>query len=66
MPHAELYGKLAAYYDYIYHWKDYKTEVRQIKKLINEYKRSSGNSLLDVACGTGRHISYLRRDFECE
>jgi ubiquinone/menaquinone biosynthesis C-methylase UbiE len=66
MPQAELYGKLAAYYDYIYHWKDYKTEVRQIKKLISEYKRSSGNSLLDVACGTGRHISYLRRDFECE
>jgi len=66
MPQARLYGKLADYYDYIYHWKDYKKEARQIKKLVGEYKRSSGNSLLDVACGTGKHIFYLRGAFECE
>jgi len=66
MPQEKLFGKLADYYDYIYRWKDYKKEARQIKKLIQEYKQSSGNSLLDVACGTGKHISYLRKDFGCE
>jgi ubiquinone/menaquinone biosynthesis C-methylase UbiE len=60
-----LYGVLAPYYDKIYHWKDYPAEVRKIRKLIRRYKQSPGNSLLDVACGTGKHLSYLRRDFNC-
>jgi len=60
-----LYGTLAPYYDYIYHWKDYSNESDKIRRLIQRYKRSPGNSLLDVACGTGKHLSYLRKDFEC-
>jgi ubiquinone/menaquinone biosynthesis C-methylase UbiE len=62
---ARLYGELAKYYDRIYHWKDYQREARTLKRLIRRYKRSSGNSLLDVACGTGNHIKYLRTDFNC-
>jgi SAM-dependent methyltransferase len=31
-----------------------------------EYKRSPGNTLLDVACGTGGHIPYLSPDFAYE
>jgi ubiquinone/menaquinone biosynthesis C-methylase UbiE len=66
MSHEDvLYGKLAKYYDNIYHWKDYQKEVRKIRKLVREHKKSSGNSLLDVACGTGKHLSYLRKDFDC-
>jgi len=56
---------LARYYDQIYHWKDYRKEARKIKTLIQRYKRSPGNELLDVACGTGEHIRYLRDDFSC-
>jgi len=62
----ELYSRLAKYYDSIYHWKDYKKEAQEIRRLIRRYKKSSGNSLLDVACGTGAHLSYLQSDFECE
>jgi len=62
---SALYGTLAQYYDQIYHWKDYKKEVRKIKKLILRYKRSSGRDLLDVACGTGKHISLLQGDYDC-
>ncbi|MDG6960881.1 MAG: methyltransferase domain-containing protein [Nitrososphaerota archaeon] len=60
-----MYGELAEYYNRIYHWKDYRKEAQKIKKLVREHKRSPGNRLLDVACGTGRHIAFLRKDFEC-
>lgn len=62
---ARLYADLAEYYDLIYHWKDYRKEVLKIRALIKEHKRSPGNDLLDVACGTGKHLSFLRRDFDC-
>jgi SAM-dependent methyltransferase len=54
------------FYDAIYSWKDYAAEATQIKRLISEYKRSPGNTLLDVACGTGGHIPYLSPDFAYE
>ena len=55
----ELYRSLARYYDKIYHWKDYEKEVKILKKFIQKYKKSSGNLLLDVGCGTGEHIKYF-------
>ncbi|UZE92970.1 MAG: class I SAM-dependent methyltransferase [Candidatus Nealsonbacteria bacterium] len=60
-----IYHKLAKYYDLIYLWKDYKKESNTIKKLILKYKKSDGNELLDVACGTGKHLSYLKDNFSC-
>jgi SAM-dependent methyltransferase len=62
---GRLYGELAKHYDQIYHWKDYRKETHTIKSLIQKYKRSSGSTLLDVACGTGKHIQYLRDEFDC-
>jgi len=58
-----LYTDLARYYDLIYSWKDYKKEAATIQRLIVKYKRSKGNDLLEVACGTGRHIQYLKGNF---
>ncbi len=66
MPQVKsLYGTMARYYDQIYHWKDYKAEVIRINGLIERYKRSSGNELLDVACGTGKHLMHLKYNFNC-
>jgi SAM-dependent methyltransferase len=62
---SKLYGTLAPYYDRIYHWKDYEKDSCLLRTLIKTYKKSSGKRLLDVACGTGRHIQYLRSDYEC-
>ena len=62
---GRLYDKLARYYDQIYHWKDYRKEAREIKKLIKRYKRSPGNRLVDVACGTGKHIQNLTDEYDC-
>ena len=59
------YGELAKYYDLLYSWKDYEREAKILRQLIGRYKRSQGNALLDVGCGTGKHIQLLKRDFEC-
>jgi len=60
-----IYRKLAKYYDLLYLWKDYKEEAGRLKKLILKYKNSRGQKLLDVACGTGMHLKYLKKDFSC-
>lgn len=54
------------FYDAIYSWKDYAEEAQRLKRFIAQHKRSAGNALLDVACGTGGHIPYLRDDFAYE
>ena len=60
-----MYKKLAKYYDLIYHWKDYEKEAYSIKDLIKKYKKSNGSQLLDVGCGTGKHLECFIDDFSC-
>jgi ubiquinone/menaquinone biosynthesis C-methylase UbiE len=56
---------LAKYYDLFYESKDYAKEAKILSRLIDHYKRSSGRRLLDVGCGTGKHIQSLRKKFDC-
>jgi len=58
-----MYEKMAAIYDALYDFKDYDAEARLLIEIIGEHKRSGGIRLLDVACGTGRHITGLKKDF---
>ena len=60
-----LHNNLAKYYDRVYSFRDYLDEAVRLQNLIIKYSESGGNSLLDVACGTGLHIKYLQDDFSC-
>lgn len=60
-----LYCELAEYYDLIYSFKNYEKEANRLKKIVSKYKKSGGNKLLDVACGTGHHLKHLKDDFSC-
>jgi ubiquinone/menaquinone biosynthesis C-methylase UbiE len=56
------------YYDDIYGGidKDYAAEAAKIHEFIDKYKQRAGNSLLDVACGTGWHASMLCENYIVE
>lgn len=57
---------LSEIYDHIYRGrgKDYATESSRVVDMIR--KRSpEARSLLDVACGTGSHLDYFAKEFEC-
>jgi ubiquinone/menaquinone biosynthesis C-methylase UbiE len=55
-------------YDTIYlnSGKDYEAEAESVHGLTQKYLGSGGNSLLDVACGTGIHSGYFRKYYRVE
>lgn len=59
------YEHSAAFYDLLYSWKDYPTEVETLRQLIARYDGPAGGSLLDVACGTGAHLEHLTPHYAC-
>src|SRR5687768_9149983 len=56
----------ARIYDGIYSWKDYDAEVTRLHELIQLHKKTPNAMLLDVACGTGKHMSLLVKHYEVE
>jgi ubiquinone/menaquinone biosynthesis C-methylase UbiE len=61
-----MFTKSAPYYDVIYSFKDYQAETHRLQELITDHLLSGGDRLLDVACGTGKHLQFLKEKFEVE
>lgn len=60
-----MFTKSAKFYDALYHFKDYETASEQIKQLVDQHN-VKGKRLLDVGCGTGKHIEFLQQSYQTE
>jgi SAM-dependent methyltransferase len=63
---GQMFSLTARYYDKIYSQKDYGAEAQRFVTIVRERLGPGGHQLLDVACGTGRHIEYLKEHFAVE
>jgi SAM-dependent methyltransferase len=60
-----MFTKSARFYDAVYSFKDYAAEAQKVDALIQE-RKPGARTLLDVACGTGKHLEHLRGGYEAE
>lgn len=60
-----MYGRSARFYDALYGARDYESAARSLHQTIQRH-RPGAKSLLDVGCGTGRHLEVLRQWYEVE
>jgi hypothetical protein len=61
----KMFMKSTALYDEMYHFEDYGASSHRLRELIQE-RRPGTKSLLDVGCGTDRHLAELRKDYAVE
>jgi ubiquinone/menaquinone biosynthesis C-methylase UbiE len=60
-----MYTRSARYYDALYHFKNYEAEVGILHDLI-QAEHPGAHTLLDVGCGSGRHVLALQRHYRVE
>jgi dTDP-3-amino-3,4,6-trideoxy-alpha-D-glucopyranose N,N-dimethyltransferase len=65
MPEPLPYERSAHLYDLMYARRDYETTAEEIRALVVDELPGARN-LLDVGCGTGRHLEVLSRWYEAE
>lgn len=59
------YRRRVEAYDLVYGRKPYAAEARAVRAIARRYGRRPLRTLLDVACGTGRHLEILSRWYDC-
>jgi SAM-dependent methyltransferase len=60
-----MYKKSAWLYDSLYHFRDYRASAARVHELVQS-RRPGAASLLDVACGTGKHLEQLGAHYDVE
>jgi SAM-dependent methyltransferase len=60
-----MYDVMASIYDVMYSFKDYPAEAARIDEIIRA-RNPAATTLLDVACGTGKHLEQLRTTYDVE
>ena len=58
-----MFSNSARIYDAVYAFKDYSAEAARVQALIQE-RCPGASSLLDVACGTGKHLEQFQRWYD--
>jgi SAM-dependent methyltransferase len=59
------YTRRPELYDLEYSFKDYEAECARIEEIVRA-RAPHARTLLDVACGTGKHLARLCSRFDCE
>lgn len=60
-----MYNKSAEFYDALYSIKNYEQEALSIRSYINN-RNPNVRTILDVACGTGKHIEHLSKYYSVD
>jgi SAM-dependent methyltransferase len=60
----KVYTGSATWYDRFHANKDYAGEAQRVTSVIRAH-HPGAQTLLDAACGTGRHLEHLRGEFAC-
>jgi SAM-dependent methyltransferase len=60
-----MFNRSAQWYDAFYAGLDYEADAHHVIELVHT-RHPQARTMLDVACGTGRHLSFLRDNFDCE
>lgn len=61
-----MFSETAQLYDLVYSGKDYAGEAAHVRGVVNAAGVGDGVTLLDVACGTGRHLEQFQTWFDVE
>jgi SAM-dependent methyltransferase len=57
------FGKTySKYYNLLYKDKNYQEEYNYIRDLITEHCNNNNKNILDIGCGTGKHLSFFKKD----
>jgi SAM-dependent methyltransferase len=60
-----MFDRSAHLYDLVYSFKDYAGESAWVRNAIRT-RAPEARRLLDVACGTGKHLDHFRHEFDCQ
>ncbi|MGA8663952.1 MAG: methyltransferase domain-containing protein [Thermoplasmata archaeon] len=64
VPDQAQFHRFAVYYDLLNETKDYHLETVRLAAIAKRFSTGSPRTWLDVACGTGRHLEYLRHRYD--